>query len=403
MSSFEKGQVNTDSSVIDEILARSVAEILPSSDELKKKLLSGKRLRVYIGADATGSDLHLGHATNFLLLEKLRKLGHEVIVLFGDFTATIGDPTDKDAVRKSLTHNDVQKNIAGWKDQIEKILCFEGDNPARISRNSEWFSKFSLSQLLELTSHFTVQQMLERDMFTRRMKEGHPVYLHEFLYPALQGYDSVVLDVDIEVGGTDQTFNMLAGRTLQRKIKNKEKFIISTTLLVDPTTGKKLMSKSEGGYIALSDGADDMYGKVMALPDEVMNQMFVDCTNVPLAEVEKIIKEHPRDAKMRLAREVVALYHSVEDADGAERKFIDTFKERNVPMDVPIFFANKDMPLVDILVGGSMAKSKTEARRLLKDGAVSNMETHEKITDDTLRETVTIRVGKHRFLKIEIE
>jgi tyrosyl-tRNA synthetase len=403
MFGFGKTLVDTDPDKVDGVLSRSVAEILPTKDALKKRLLSGERIRIYIGADATGAELHLGHSTNFLLLEEFRRLGHEVIVLFGDFTALVGDPTDKDVGRQKLTWDEVQKNIAGWREQVSKILSFDGDNPAQIKKNSEWFSELPMSDMLEVASNFTVQHMLERDMFEKRIEEGKPVYLHEFLYPVLQGYDSVAMDVDVEVGGTDQTFNMLAGRTLQKKMKNKEKFVISTTLLTNPRTGKKLMSKSEGGYVALSDNSEDMYGKVMALPDEVLNQMFVDCTRVPLSEIDKIMKEHPRDSKMCLAREIVSMYHGAKEAKEAEENFVSTFKEQKPPSDIPIFRAKSGAFLTDILLDSKMASSKTDARRLLKDGAVMDMDTQVKIVTDTVEKTMTLRIGKKRFLKIEIK
>ena len=203
-------QINTDSELVDQILTRSIAHILPSKEELKKLLQSGKRIRIYIGADATGPDLHLGHATNFILIEKLRKLGHEVIILFGDFTAMIGDPTGKEVTRKPLTQSDVDSHISTWKAQVEKILDFsDKENPPRIVKNSEWLSKLNFGDILKIASNFTVQQMIERDMFQKRHEDQKPIHLHEFLYPLMQGYDSVALDVDVEIGGNDQTFNML--------------------------------------------------------------------------------------------------------------------------------------------------------------------------------------------------
>src|ERR1035437_3298275 len=238
-----KPPVITDASKIDEILSRSVSAIYPSTDEFRKALLSGKRLRIYLGADATGSQLHIGHATNLIILERLRKLGHEIIVLFGDFTAMIGDPTDKRATRVQLTEEQVKKNIKSWETQVGKVIDFKDKtNPARFVKNSTWLSKLNFKDLIKLASNFTVQQMIERDMFEKRLNENKPIYLHEFFYPLMQGYDSVALDVDVEVGGNDQTFNMLAGRTLQKIYNNKNKFVIVTTLLVNPKTNKKLMN-----------------------------------------------------------------------------------------------------------------------------------------------------------------
>lgn len=392
---------------IDEILSRSIAEILPSRDYLKKLLLSDTRLRIYIGADATGPQLHLGHATNFILLEKLRKLGHEVIVLFGDFTAMIGDPTDKDSERKHLSVEQVNEHIHTWKEQVSKIISFDDvKNPAKIVKNSEWLSKLTFAEILGIASSFTVQHMLERDMFERRMKAGKAVHLHEFLYPLMQGYDSVALNVDVEIGGTDQTFNMLAGRILQKKYHSKEKFVISTTLLENPKTGKKLMSKSEGGYIALNDTPTDMYGKTMALPDETLVQMFTDCTEVSLEEIKEIQHLHPKEAKMRLAREIVTMYHSADEAVKAEEHFNHTFADGGIPSDIQEVQVQKNTALVDVLIQAGVVASKTEWRRLVEDGAVTLPEKeNEKITDPTslVQESLIVKVGKRRFIKIVVE
>ncbi len=395
---------------IDEILSRSVAEILPSKESLKELLSKGGRIRIYIGADATGPQLHLGHATNFILLEKLRKLGHEIIVLFGDFTAMIGDPTDRDSERKPLTVDQVNEHIRTWKDQVGKILSFDDpDNPASIVKNSEWLSKLTFAEILGIASSFTVQHMLERDMFERRMNAGKAVHLHEFLYPLMQGYDSVALDVDVEVGGTDQTFNMLVGRILQKKYNNKEKFVIATSLLENPATGKKLMSKSEGKYIAMNDTAADMYGKTMALPDETIVQMFTDCTYVPMNKVREIqdgLKKetvHPKDAKMRLAREIVTIYHGAGEATKAQERFTHTFGEGGIPSDIQEAQVTKGMALGDVLIQAGVVASKTEFRRLIEDGAVTLPEKGtEKISNlNTLIETdMVVKVGKRRFLKI---
>ena len=240
-------KINTDSKTIDEILERGVSNIYPTKEGLRELLLSGKKLKIYLGADPTGTELHLGHSKNFILLEKLRRLGHEVVVLFGDFTAMIGDPTGKLNTRVSLSEKEVKNNLKSWKKQLSPIIKFKTflDDGAKIVKNSKWLSKLSFGDITRLSSNFTVQQMIERDMFDKRIKEGNPIYLNEFLYPLMQGYDSVVLGVDVEIGGTDQTFNMLAGRTLLKKLKNKEKFVITIDLIVDPKTGKK-MSKSEG-------------------------------------------------------------------------------------------------------------------------------------------------------------
>jgi len=396
---------------IDDILSRSISAVYPSKEDLKKVLLSGKKLKIYIGADATGPNLHIGHATNFILIEKLRKLGHKVIILFGDFTAMIGDPTDKGAARVALSSSEVEKNILSWKKQISPLIPLGGfRNPPKVVKNSKWLSKLSFKDVVGLSSNFTVQQMIERDMFQKRLKEEKPIYLNEFLYPLMQGYDSVALDVDVEIGGSDQTFNMLAGRTLQRKFRNKEKFVITTTLLEDPRSGKKLMNKSEGNVIGLLDSPEDMFGKVMALPDEVIVSVLTDCTyatSEKINEIKKDISEgnNPKDAKMFLGEELVNVYYGRAKAEKAKAAFIKTFSEKGVPEDIQVLVASKDKNISDVLVEASIVSSKSDFGRLVKEGAISNAETGEKITDifAKVQEGGVFKVGKHRFVKIKIQ
>jgi tyrosyl-tRNA synthetase len=404
-------KINTDPKIIEEILSRSLINILPTKEIFKNLLLSGKKLRIYTGADATGSKLHLGHSTNFMILEKFRQLGHEVIILFGDFTAKIGDPTDKGVARKPLTDKEVKENLKTWKKQISKIVKIGNfNNGAKIVRNSRWLSKMDFSDVIKLASNFTVQQMIERDMFQKRIEEKKPIYLHEFLYPLMQGYDSVVLDVDVEIGGNDQTFNMLAGRTLQKIIRNKEKIVMPTTLLINPKTGKKLMNKSEGNVIGLDDEAGDMFGKIMSLPDEAIIPVFTDCTYISLDEIEKIKQEilsgaNPRDLKVRLAKEIVTIYHSKEKADQAEEDFVKTFKDGGLPEKVDEVIATNSEALVDISVRAGLVKSKGEFRRLVLEKAVSNQETGDKINDPLYKVITTsiFKIGKRRFLKVVIK
>lgn len=401
--------------LVEEILSRSIASVLPTKEGLREVLMSDKKLRIYIGADATGPELHLGHATNFMLLERFRKLGHEVIVLFGDFTAMLGDPSGRAVERKALTKEEVEKNIETWKSQVSKLLDFETtENPALLKRNSEWLASMNLGDVINLAQNFTVQQMLERDMFEKRIAGGVPVYLNEFLYPLLQGYDSVAMDVDIEIGGTDQTFNMLAGRTLQKHFHHKEKFVIATTLLEHPVTKKKIMSKSEGNYIALNDSPQEMFGKTMALPDEMITQMFVDCTYVPMAEIGKMAEDivtggNPRDAKVRLAKEIVRLYHGDAEADKAEQYFIDTFSKGHVPEEVREV-APQHEPALDgfenvesFIARIGLATSKSDARRKIEQGGVTLGE--EKIVVGSRMFTKedngkVMKVGKKDFVKI---
>src|SRR3989338_9656705 len=290
---------------VEELLSRSVKEIIPSKESLKEVLLSGKKLRIYIGTDATGESLHLGHATNYMILEKFRKLGHEVIFLIGDFTSRIGDPTDRnDSERKQLSREEVVNNTETWVDQIRPLIDVDNkENPVKIMYNHEWLSKLILEDILGLASNFTVQQMIERDMFQNRMKENRPLYLHELFYPLMQGYDSVAMNVDMEMCGNDQKFNALAGRTLLKKLKNKEKFVFVTTLLENPITKEKMMSKSKGTGVFLDCDANQMFGAVMSQPDENMQQLFIDCTWLDFREIDEILNSHPKEAKMRLAFE----------------------------------------------------------------------------------------------------
>ncbi len=395
--------------LVEEILSRSIASVLPTKEGLREVLMSDKKLRIYIGADATGPELHLGHATNFMLLERFRKLGHEVIVLFGDFTAMLGDPSGRAVERKALTKEEVEKNIETWKSQVSKLLDFETtENPALLKRNSEWLASMNLGDVINLAQNFTVQQMLERDMFEKRIAGGVPVYLNEFLYPLLQGYDSVAMDVDIEIGGTDQTFNMLAGRTLQKHFHHKEKFVITTTLLEHPVTKKKIMSKSEGNYIALNDSPQEMFGKTMALPDEMITQMFVDCTYVPMAEIGKMAEDivtggNPRDAKVRLAKEIVRLYHGDAEADKAEQYFVETFSKGHIPNEVREVSGSEGEKMIDFMVQAGVAESKADARRKAEQGGVSV--DGEKLNEDTVLtkegyDGRVLKVGKKDFVKI---
>lgn len=302
--------------VIDELLSRSIAQILPSREKLREVLLTEKKLKIYIGADATGPALHLGHATNFLVLERFRRLGHKVYLLLGDFTAMIGDPTDKMAARQKLTRDQVQENVKTWLEQIRPLMGFTDPvNPPEVVYNSSWLGKLDLLEVADIASHFTIQQMLERDMFEKRQKEHKPIWLHEFFYPLMQGYDSVALDVDVELCGTDQTFNALAGRDLQRDYHQKEKFVVTTTLLENPITKEKMMSKSLGTGIYLNESANSMREKILKQADENIVQLFIDCTYVSMEDIEAIrndLKIHPSKAseyKMRLADELEQIYH----------------------------------------------------------------------------------------------
>ncbi len=392
----------TDKQKIDEALSRGVDTIYPSREALEQVLRSGRKLRIYHGVDPTGQHLHIGHATNLLTLSRLQKLGHEIIFLIGDFTARIGDPSEKSSVRTQLNDKEVKQNSKTFKKQASKVIAFSGSNAAKVKFNSVWLKKLSFADVLELASHVTVQQMVKRGMFQKRIEENKDVWLHEFLYPLMQGYDSVAMDVNMEIGGTDQMFNMMMGRTLLKKMKGKEKFVLTTKLLENPKTGKKLMNKSEGGLINLDDEPNDMFGKVMALDDEVMFSVAELSSTMPLADIKKLKELSPRDAKLAIARTIVAMYHSEDYAEQAENEFIEVFSKNATPHDAPTLSVPKEISIVDLLVKAGVS-SKSEARRLIEQGAVKiNNDAHADIHETlSLKDGDVLKIGKHRFFKIE--
>src|SRR3989344_1673780 len=318
---------------IEKILNRGVENVYHSKEALKKVLESGKKLVIYLGIDPTGSTLHIGHGVALKKLRAFQDLGHKIILLIGDYTALIGDPTDKDKTRPVLTHEEIMKNSACFKKQASAILSFDGENPAELKYNGEWLSKLTFEETIRLASHFTVGQMIEREMFARRIKEGKPIHLHEFLYPLMQGYDSVAMDVDMEIGGNDQTFNMLSGRTLMKQMKNKEKFVLTTKLLIDPQ-GRK-MGKSEGNMMTLADSPEDMFGKVMSWPDGRIALGFELYTDLPMSEIESRTLENPMEAKKELARNIVETYHGKEKALSAMNFFERAHQKRETPKEAP--------------------------------------------------------------------
>jgi tyrosyl-tRNA synthetase len=349
---------------MNDLLTHNIDAVLPRVEELDEKLKTGDKLTVYAGFDPTGEHLHIGHALQLMKLKEFQEAGHRVIMLIGSFTAMIGDPTDKGAARTRLTKEEVMANAKTYQEQAAKILSFEGENAAELKFNDEWLAKLSMAEVIDLASHFTVQQMAERDMFARRIEEGKPVYMHEFMYPLMQGYDSVAMDVDVEIGGSDQLFNMLAGRTLQKQINGKEKFVMTLSLLTNDE-GKK-MSKSEGGFIALDDAPEDKYGKIMAMADS----MIAPYAKALKIELETDVEADPRGAKAELARGIVSLFDSSEDATKAEEHFNTVFRSNELPEDMPEFKLEAEMSLVDLLVATELCSSKSDARRQIAQGAV---------------------------------
>ena len=393
-------KIITDEKRIKEILERGiVSEILPSKEEFLDKLLSGQRLKIYIGADPTNDALHLSHAKNYMFLEELRQLGHEVIVLVGDFTAQIGDPTDKTAIRVQLSEEEVKKNVKSWISQIKPLMSFnDRKNPPKIKYNSEWLSKMSWKDELLLASNLTVQRMLERDMFDKRIKNNIPIYLHEFQYPLMQGYDSVAMDVDVELCGTDQIFNALVGRTLLKRLKNKDKFVVAVNLMENPKTGE-LMSKSKGTGVFLSSPPKEMFGAIMAQPDEMTEVLFINVTRLPLTEKDKIIALGPREAKMLIAHDIVKRFYGEKEAKKALDEWERVFSRGELPEQIEEA-PGDGMKLVEFITEHALAASSSEAKRLLDQGAVSVNEEIIKEWGHVLKKGDIVRVGPRKFLKV---
>ena len=394
---------------IQEVLTRGVENIYPNKESFEKLLKSGKKIKLYCGFDPTAPSLHIGHAIQIRKLAQFQELGHEVIFLIGDFTGMIGDPTDKSKTRPRLTREQLLKNSENYKKQAGKILDFSGKNPAKIMYNSEWNDKLTFVDLIELSSNFTIQQMLARDMFKKRMQDGKDLYLHEFLYPLTQAYDSVAMDVDLEIGGNDQMFNMLCGRTLIRKIKEKEKFVLTTKLLTDPKGDK--MGKTTGNMVNLDEESNEMFGQIMSWPDGLIIPGLELCTDISMEEIyqiDKDIKEdklNPRDAKARLAWQIVSIHYSEKEAEKAAEEFNNVFKEKEKPTDIPVYKANKSkVKIIDILFDSKLVSSKGEAKRLIEQGGVKIDD--KKIKDCNqeiiIKDKTIIQAGKRKFIQIRI-
>jgi len=396
-------KIDTDERKIDAILGRGIENIYPSKDFLKKKLLSGERQTIYLGIDPTGPSLHIGHCIPIRKLAEFQKLGHKVILLIGDFTAMIGDP-DKLSVRKPLTRKEVLNNCKNYKKQASIFLKF-GFGGAELKYNSKWLAKLSFEKLLNLSSYLTHSQIIKRSMFQERIKQDRDIYLNEFMYPLMQGYDSVVMDVDGEIGGNDQTFNMLVGRDLSKKINNKEKFVISTKLLADANGDK--MGKTTGNMISLNTGSYEMFGNVMSWVDGMILSGFELCTDVSMEKIKEMKErmengENPRNIKIILAKEIVSLYFDKNEAERAEENFINTFKKGGLPENLEEVKANVGDLLGKILLSAKIVSSNTDFRRLISEGAVSDAVSGEKINkfDFKIEEQIIVKVGKKRFVKI---
>lgn len=408
MFGLTKTEIVRDEKKIDAFLTRGVEAIFPNKEFLKSKLMKGEKLTFYLGVDPTGKTMHLGHGIPLKKLGELQKLGHQIIFLIGDFTAMIGDPTDKSAARKKLTKEEVLANCKEYKKQASSFISFSGANKALMKFNSEWLGKMSFQDVLELSSQMTVNQMLKRDMFAQRIKEDKPLYIHEFMYPLMQGYDSVAMDVDGEIGGNDQTFNMLAGRDFLKSLKNKEKFVIATRLLTD-SSGKK-MGKTEGNMVSLDQGPEEMFGKVMSWTDGLIIPGFEIITDVPMEEIDSMKKSlesgtNPKELKLKLAKEIVTLIHDADSAERAHQSFEKTFSKGEVPDDIQELEVPHGSHIKDALINAGIVSSNGDWKRLIEGNAVSYIGTDEVITDTHIKaeKDVVLRIGKKRFAKITVK
>lgn len=389
---------------MNDLLTRAVEEII-SSTELEKLLTGGKKLRLKLGVDPSSPDIHLGHA---VLLRKLRLLqdqGHTVIFLIGDATARIGDPSGKNRTRPVLSDEDIEKNAQTYLSQVGKILDIK---KAELRRNSEWWDGVSFTQLLKIAGNFTVAQLIEREDFKNRLAAGSELGLHELLYPVMQAYDSVMLRADVEFGGTDQRFNMLAGRDLQKKMGQVPQQVFMTKLLVG-LDGTQKMSKSLGNYIGLTDEPSDMFGKVMSLPDELIAPYYELCTDIDQAQIDAMVSTlaegaNPRDSKASLAREIVRLYHGDASAIAAEEAFNKQFRDKQAPEQMPVHKIEKGAKsAVALLVATGLAASNSEARRLLEQGGARvNDQVLLVDREYALSDGDVLQAGKRRFVRIEI-
>ncbi len=399
-------RINRDPGKIEEVLTRGVKEILPSKKELFL-LMRKKRIRVYQGFDPSMPNLHLGNLVGILKLKQFQDLGHEVIFLIGDFTGRIGDPTGRISARKKLTKKEIIKNIKNWHEQVARFLNFSRENPAKILFNSQWLDKIRFGDLIEISSNFTVQRMLERDFFQERIKKEKPIFLHEFLYPIAQGLDSVFLNIDLEIGGADQLFNMLVGRELMKVLKKKEKFILTTKLLVSKE-GEKI-GKTTGNAVFLNFSPEDMFGKIMSFPDETIPLGLELLTFLPSSQVEKYRellrrkKINPKEVKKVLAFEIVKLNYGLEKAKKAEEEFERVFKEKKLPSKIPVIKIKKrTMNILDLLLETKLVQSKSEGKRLILQKGVK---IDGKIKSDwkewiDVKKGMVVNVGKRKFVRL---
>ncbi len=387
---------------IEELLTRGVAEVI-DREHLKKRLLAGEKLRVKLGIDPTSPNLHLGRSVPLLKLRDFQELGCDVVFIVGDFTGIIGDTSDKEAERPMLSTEVIEQNLQSYVDQAAKILDI---SKVEVRHNSEWLGSLTYKEIGEQADAFSLAEFIARENVKKRLEAGKRVSLRELLYPLMQGYDSVTVKSDVELGGTDQRFNLLAGRTMQPKYGQKEQGILMTNLILG-TDGRK-MSSSWGNTINLLDTPNDMFGKCMSIPDELIMEYFVHCTRVPMEDIAKFAEAivtgaNPRDAKVRLAKEIVTLYHGATAGAAAEQYFIETFSKGHVPTEMPSVQTSVGTAFTELLVVAGVAASKTEARRKIEQGGVSvnekKLEDFAVVVSDDHKDAV-VKVGKKDFFRI---
>ncbi len=380
-----------------EIIKRGAAEII-SVEELRKKLQQSiktrRPLKIKAGFDPTAPDLHLGHTVLLRKLRQFQDLGHEVYFLIGDFTGRIGDPTGRSEARKQLSRHEVARNAKTYKRQVAKVLNIK---KLKIVFNSKWFDRMKGLEFGKLLTHYTANRLLEREDFTQRRNEKKPIFMSEFIYPILQGYDSVMLHADVELGGTDQIFNLLVGRDLQNDFKQPQQAVLTMPLL-EGTDGVQKMSKSYGNYIGINEPAKEMFGKVMSISDELMLKYYELLTNEDMDAVKKM---HPKEAKVKLAKIIITQYHSAQEAEKEAEEFARVFSQKEVPQDMPTFRTGGKKTVLAILTESKLVASGNEARRLIKQGAVSFNNVKVEKDDFIPPEPGILKAGSRRFLKIE--
>jgi tyrosyl-tRNA synthetase len=347
------------------LLTRRIAKILPNQEGLAK-LIGSKKIRLYQGFDPTGGRLHLGHTIGLRKLMEFARAGHEVIMLFGTGTVLVGDPSLRDTARKLITQEEINENIKNWQKQVEHIVDFD---LVTIKQNGDWLTKLTLKDIVNVASHLSAIQLFKRDNFTKRISRGDTVGYHETMYPMLQGYDSVVMDVDLEVGGTDQEFNMLVGRELQKKMNNKEKFVLETPMILG--TDGKTTSKTSGNCIFLDSAPEEMYSKLMQLKDELVKTYFELLTDIPMDEIKALDPTTPIENKMKLAFDITSQFHGSAGARVGETYFKDVVQAKAAPADTPAFTFQKDTSILEVLKNISLGVSNSDLKRTLEQGGVS--------------------------------